>query len=588
MVDFNKNENAENRNQDGSNPESFDFADIPILGKTNKGKKDSFSFEKFDDELLSHSGETADPPPPPQFHAPATAELCRADLPAASNSSRMKIITLGLVGLLLFAGLVLALISFVLSSPAPAALPPIPVKPSAPVKTPEAPAPVKAPAQAPPVVEHKEPQTAPAPTQAVPAPPPPAPPVAPPVPEPAQPIEQKLPEQPPVPSALPAHQEKSAEPVKLLEERTKSLSAFKALFKEKDVTDDKIEGAADKLLKSSPEDCDTAMKILAAMRENSKNQLAVDFFGKYLEAHPESPAANYFYAESLDEVPGAIKYLEESLRLRSDLLPDVYLAIYRIHMQDRAWTKAIAICEDGLRAFPASSEIIEALLAARIYSGDYATVLRTYNEWLKSQKIPEADALLKLVVIAQELPDPSGSRKCLDFMENFPSLRDDLRYYSLRHKMLYGKVSSDDFDNYPRKAKELYFIYLLSSGRDNEAMLVPVASDDFPEFWKVFINWYTEDKSLANLAPRLIQKYSQTNKVYSMIASLWLGKIKIEEAREFLKSLPPGQDEALCSFLLAEYYKKQKLRAPANVMYQKALRNKPNLYTDLINYYMKK
>lgn len=585
MADFNKNGNADNRNQENNNPESFDFGDIPILGKANKGKKDAFSFEKFDGELLSHSGETADPPPPPQFHAPATAELCRDDFHNPPNNTKLKIITLSMVGLLLFVGLVLALISFLMPSSGSAPLPPVPPKAKAPGKQHEIPPP-----SAP---ETPTQPTAPEAQKPLTPPPPASDPVSAPVTLIAEPPplihkpKDVAPVQPPPPPAAPL-QEKPAELNKLSEERAKALTAFTALFKEKDVTDEKIEDAAGKLLKSSAEDCDTAMKILAAMNENGKKQLAVDFFGKHLEAHPESPAANYFYAKSLDGVPASIKYLDESIRLRSDLIPDVYLSIYRIHLQERDWTKALAICEDGLRAFPDSSEIMNALLSAKIYSGDYSVVLRTYNEWLKSQGVSESLALLKLVAVAQELPDPAGSQKCLNFMDNIPELREDYRYYSLRHKMLYGKLSPDDFDNYPRKAKELYFIYLLSSGRDNEAMLVPVSSDDFPEFWKVFLNWYSDDKSLASLAPRLIQKYSQTNKTYAVIASLWLGKIKVEEAREFLKNLPPGQDEALFSFLMAEYYKKQKLRAPANVMYQKALRNKPNLYTDLINYYMKK
>jgi hypothetical protein len=196
-----------------------------------------------------------------------------------------------------------------------------------------------------------------------------------------------------------------------------------------------------------------------------------------------------------------------------------------------------------------------------------------------------------LLKIAQLTPSPVYSQKYLEMLKKDPKMSSEYKIYAIKHKAIYGKLHESDFDDtfiISKQIRQERMLFLLSKGRDMEVAMMPTPPEDFPDFWKIFLGWRKNDNNWKDNAEKLVEKYrNKDDKTYSVIVSVWLGNLKADEARN-MKLNTSVEKEPLLFFALAEYFKKKKSFMKTKVLYRKALKQSPNPYKNVIEFYQKK
>ncbi|OGV48625.1 MAG: hypothetical protein A2X49_11010 [Lentisphaerae bacterium GWF2_52_8] len=610
------NSNKNHSGQDGEKENlDFTFSDIPILGPDTKGKRDAFSFESFQQQQVAKPGNKNDhissftkilqtPSSPKQAESneeplnstqPLDEEYIEQQrqkwekaVKAKKHSEERPSQKMLIAGASLIGGLLLLVLAalFLLNT----------LRPS---KTEQAAPP------APPSPRGQPSNTTPTP------PPPPSPSVPPPEEKPTTPVPP--PDSPPVP--IPLANDKSPVPESSAtqtppEDPSKKspedyLEELEALFAppqepqknakgkgKEDKTEkqpelkEQVGALCSEIFAAYPNKLDLHRKIQELLRQKNQSPLMLDIYGKWVADNSDSASANYLYGKIMDNPVETLLYMKRAITL-NPFFQEAYLEIADYYTKEREWTAVAATYAECMKNAPTAKMRFQQTLA-EIRAGQKEKAILSYEKYLSGKK--SSDMALRLLEAAQHLQSPALAEKYLDELRNEPAFETEAYRCALKQKALYGTLSEADFEGFfPPELRLYQILYFLTRDMTTKVLMMPTPQAEFPDFWKVFVSWREDDPSWKPNAEKLVEKYRNSpDKTYSLIASVWLGSLKPEEARNMTRDVSPER-EPLFFLMLAEYYKRNKNMAAAKVMYGKALDTQElNPYKSLIEHYMKK
>lgn len=344
------------------------------------------------------------------------------------------------------------------------------------------------------------------------------------------------------------------------------------------------------LQRNYPEDLSLHRKIIELLSSSGRTDFVIKKYVEWSGENADSYAANMIAASFQKDPEKAIPYYKRACSL-SDSSTEAFYALSAIYEYERDWRKVIETLYSALIIFPGDDALRVKLADIKIRSG--ISQESAYSE-LKKHYIEcgfKGPALaLKLLPGAQLYSLPDLSADLLYQISGDPQMRDDYRYYALRHALIYcEEAPADALSPYTSpRTRQMQKLYYISRKEFTKALRVPTA--EFPDFWNAFISWYQNDPSWKINAARLARKNGKqmSDSLIPTIVSIWqlddrAKEIKTREAKEMLRSILP-ENEALFYFLLAETAVKSDNMIGANVFYIKA-RARSGIYATMIKTY---
>ncbi len=352
------------------------------------------------------------------------------------------------------------------------------------------------------------------------------------------------------------------------------------------------EGMYDKLvmetLAANPYDFALQVGIQNYTAKKFGDAKVTKIFKEWYEQHKGSSYANYLYAKALSNSPEAVTLLRHSLKL-DPKLKNAYYRLAWLYTLNGKYPEAAKVYSDLLKKYPKASNARYLLAQAKMRSGKGPKAIEEYKQYLIKNKMSPGKAALAVLPLARQLPTPKLSAKLLAEVKNDKKTASKYKAEEVKQRAFYGKLANKDFGMfYPHELKPYHQLYLLSRGNTTEVMRLPTPPEEFPDFWKTFVAYENGISFWKTNAEKIVVKYRGTDKKWeSLAARLWLGKITPEQYLAS-KNLVNPDNLPLFYFLIAEYYRKQKDKEKAGKLFSEALKIKPNLYRNLIQYYQKK
>jgi len=323
------------------------------------------------------------------------------------------------------------------------------------------------------------------------------------------------------------------------------------------------------------------------------NSFAVNIFQTVYKSKSHSPEAAFLYGKSLGSLPLAETYLTKAVFIQKDYL-DAYIVLGSYYYQKREWDKAIDTYNKGLKHYPSKSQFRERVVVCNIWKGaaEGEKAILEYENHLSSKGFSEDAVGSNMINLAQMMPNPDLAKKYLGMMRtglNKSKIRKEYAIALLKQKAVYSKVTIADFKKLSvNDVREEYIACLLYNGQERKVMTLTTPPKYFPDFWKAFLSWKYESRLWEKSAQLLNDRHRDSeDKMIYLITSLWLKKISAEDARARVNQVGI-ESEPLYYMLIAEYYKKEKKRTKARVVFNKALKNKYGIYYNLIKHYRSK
>ncbi len=223
---------------------------------------------------------------------------------------------------------------------------------------------------------------------------------------------------------------------------------------------------------------------------------------------------------------------------------------------------------------------------AKIKEGQAEQGLMGFGAKLKSKGIGGSAMANLIVPLAMMAPDPSYAVSCVDALLKDPAYLGKAKALALMNKLQYQGVLPQEaelgeLENSP-EARELKAIAALSRGDFDGVMLIDVPESEFPSFWKTFVDWRRDGLTWKDNAQALLKREEKEgHEAKAAAVKLWLGTMKIEEARELADALP-APEAALLRLICAERYKKDGNNISAKILFLKALHPTPNPYKKMV------
>ncbi len=315
------------------------------------------------------------------------------------------------------------------------------------------------------------------------------------------------------------------------------------------------------------------------LNRTGKTTLSAEIFSELWAKNPESAVCEYLYARSLDPLDSAIEYYSLAVKRKPDF-QDALLDLGKCLISHRRYLEAEDILLKARQMNPDGLTINQNLFLSRFYRDRNSKTLLEYRKFLESKKIGKIPLLL--MEYAQMLDDPSYSESLLLELEKSDKKAE--QFWRIRHDLIYWNAPEKHFSEYyPPEARELYVLYLLSKGKQRDVLLLPTPPDKFPDFWKVFILWRSGMEGWEDMALAFYEKH-KANSSLNMISMMILGKNDPDDAKRQIYRVEQ-EYEALFFLVMAEQYRKARLRIKAQVSYSKALGDAPGIYRKLIQYF---
>lgn len=606
-------DDGEENQQENNEDLEFTFSDIPVLGKDSKSPDESFSFDTFAPPPIEHKDHEGEENPEhlssftsmlqeqpgseedetdqdedsseDHQHTPSQEELDqkKAKWEKISKGKRKKKIKPAvLIGIAVAFLVVVGGITFLLLGGSEAPKEP---KPKPPPQPGVRPTPPSAQPSQPPKTDKPGPR------------------------KPTKPDKSKKGKQPGGPSKKPGEKDQKekdakqkkleeAEEIKrgLLKQKTEDLvkkieTAIAAPPKEKPEEEEgELRPILLELIKLQPKDIKLQQKIQKQLIKKHPNDSFVpNIYRKCLDQNKRSAIMNFCYGYALGYIPIAEKYLKKAIKLDKKLI-DAYVCLGEIYTMEQKWDKAIGIYEECLKNDPKNLDVLCLLATVQWHNGAGMKAITDLKNTLRKQGLADSQISVRLIPLAQRLPDSKLADECLKDIKKNPKLRKQYQYYKLRNKVIYGTLSKKDFDGwYPKKARLFHILYLLSDNEFKKIQLLPTPPEEFPDFWKIYIGWLIDDALWRKSAEKFLEKHAKDpDPTYKYIVYLWLGK-KDEKGEEFtpikarsmLDKIPPD-NLPLYYFMLAEYYRKIRKKIKARILYRKAKKNRLSPYFFMI------
>lgn len=342
------------------------------------------------------------------------------------------------------------------------------------------------------------------------------------------------------------------------------------------------------ILEEYPRNASLQLKAQRLLFDKRLNELAEDIYGDWVKKKAHSHLANYLYAKTLKDQDEALAYYQKCIDKEPSFLPP-YMKVTDYYRNKRDWEKVSDVCAKCLRHAADLRETRDLMTLAKFRLGRGEEALIDYEKYLRESNHSPSEIGARLVKFAQYLPDPTQARRHLNALSVDPAYMGRHAYYSIRQKAIYGELSDNDFKGlYPQDAREYHILYLLGNKRNKEVLMMPTPPEDFPDFWKVYLDWLRDGEFWKAQANTIMRKHREDpHDVRRLIASMWLGKTSADKAREQLDKIAP-EEVPLLYFMLGELYRKERNRMKAKVMFQKALKYQHSPYRLLTKRYLKK
>jgi tetratricopeptide (TPR) repeat protein len=348
-----------------------------------------------------------------------------------------------------------------------------------------------------------------------------------------------------------------------------------------------------KAMELHPKDFAMHRTIFETLLENGQEILALDTYNEWWTAKGD-PVAGYFYAKTLglfayrsidatheDAIP-----IYKKVTDMNPLFFDAFLELGYLYTMERSWENAEHSYSECVRIKPDDRNARYLLAFAKERSGKGEEAVDEYEKYLRTLNLQSEEIAAGLIDIALKLEKPERAQKYLEELGKSPKYADEHKVQTIKFKLIYGKPNDNDFaDPYPKAARKFHEYYLLSKGRNNDVLLMPIPPDEFPDFWKLFILWKNNKPGWQEGANTLIMKNkNEKDATYRIIADMWNGKKTPDEARKFLNKVHPD-NEPLFLLMLAEKYRKDNVASKAKVCYQKAASERQSPLVAVIDFY---
>ncbi len=342
-----------------------------------------------------------------------------------------------------------------------------------------------------------------------------------------------------------------------------------------------------------PKDFAMHRTIFENLIENGQEILALDSYNEWWTAKGD-PVAGYLYARTL----GLFSYRsidathEDAIPIYkkvTDMNPlffEAFLELGYLYTMERSLENAEHSYSECVRIKPDDRNARHLLAFAKERTGKGEEAVDEYEKYLRTLNLQPEEIAAVLIELAQKLEKPEYARKYLEDLGKNPKYADEHKVQTIKFKLIYGKPNDNDFaDPYPKAARKFHEYFLLSKGRNNDVLLMPIPPDEFPDFWKLFILWKNNKPGWQEGMNTLITKNkNEKDATYKIIADMWNGKKSPDEARKFLNKVHPD-NEPLFLLMLAEKYRRDNVASKAKVCYQKAASERRNPLVTVIDFY---
>lgn len=349
-----------------------------------------------------------------------------------------------------------------------------------------------------------------------------------------------------------------------------------------------------KATESYPKNFGMHRTVFEALIENGMDMLALDTYREWWNPAKEDPVGGYFYAKSLRIIatrsPDAVNenpipVYRKVTELNSQF-PEALLELGHLYTMGRNWTDAEHAYSECVRIKPDDRNARNLLAMTKERAGKGEEAIAEYEKYIETLNLAPEEKAAELIDLAQKLEKSGRAEKYLAELGKNPKRADAHRVQTMKFKLIYGKPNDEDFaDPYPKAGRKFHVYYLLSKGRNNEILLMPVPPDEFPDFWKLFILWKNDKPGWQDGMEELIAKNKgEKDATYRIIADIWNGKTSPDDARKLLTKVHPD-NEPLFFLMLAEKYRKDKIESKAKVCYLKALSERQTPLAPVIDFY---
>ena len=344
-----------------------------------------------------------------------------------------------------------------------------------------------------------------------------------------------------------------------------------------------------KLLKVFPEDMELHLANQQYLIKHEPPKFVLDLYSEYWTKASDTPLANFLRGKAVQYSPKiAKKYFSAAIRLKSDF-SQARIELGKIFMNERKWKEAEKLFAYSLKLDPKNKKLHYYHALAALKTGVQPQAIEKYAEFLKTTDLSEEDQAIELMPLAFMLPDAEMVDKLLLKLQNSKKYSRQYKLFKARRFLAYKGKSEDVFSGTPLRGefRELYMLDLMRNGKLKKILMMPTPKEEFPEFWKIFIMRRNNMKAWRNLAEEFLKKHKNDSDITKkLIVKLWLGQIDNPSAEKKL-NVVPFEQEPLLLFMIADEYKRKKNRPKSTIRYRKALAYGRNIYTDVIEFFMK-
>ena len=349
-----------------------------------------------------------------------------------------------------------------------------------------------------------------------------------------------------------------------------------------------IKVLSEKLLSGHPKDLLLLIKIQQQLLELYGASEVLNIFGEWWNKNKNNAIANYLYGKAFGSSSYGKKYFKKAVAINPKLY-QANMELGKIAMYEKDWKEAEKAFLACFKSPKFSNKAHGYYALARLKSGKRSVAIDEYSAFLDTKGVTLSAKAVKLIPLALLLPSSNRAETYLSIIKLDPALRNDYKEFVAKKELMFGGDDSAIFAGKKEGAfREYCILYMLSKGKSREILLMPTPPKEFPEFWKVFIAREKNLKIWKKGAEILYEKNkNSSNFTLKTILRLWLGKITIKEAEKKFSRIP-FEKEALFYLILAEEYKRKKMKTKAKMKFLRAKKLDRNIYSSVVDYYSKR
>lgn len=288
-------------------------------------------------------------------------------------------------------------------------------------------------------------------------------------------------------------------------------------------------------------------------------------------------------------LPDDVLKIYNDIDLKQGDSPAICFVLGNIYYSNRVWSDAAKSYSKVLSKRKDIPDLEEKTVFAKARSGSENEAYEEYEKFLVSKAVPENQRILQMLKLSMLFYSPAKMDELLKRSADFPDDSDSFRYYSLCRDAIFGTLKLSSFSDWdPYSFHDLKVIALLSEGREKDVLMMRVPPSEFPDIWRVFLQWRNGAESWKELAARLHEKSSLKggDPLCKFATSLWLEEKSPEALLKEVFLIEPEKYPLVC-FFLSEYYRKNGEKALSVEYARKAFSDNGNIYKSMVEHYSK-